>query len=105
MYTGTLYCTHSRCGGVCGCVRVRVYVCGVCVLFGVVLFYSADVLRVLNREARGKRFAFQILCMGCKYHLATGCAEERERWVRGLETLLFGPPQPGIVCECILYII
>ena len=85
------------CVCVCTCACVRVC--------GVLLFYSADVLRVLNREARGKRFAFQILCMGCKYHLATGCAEERERWVRGLETLLFGPPQPGIVCECILYII
>ena len=62
-----------------------------------------DVLHVLNREARARKFAFQVLGTGCKYHLAVESAEERERWVKELENLLFGPPQPGIVCECTNY--
>lgn len=72
----------------------------VIVSFKLVLFLIyADVLHVLNREARARKFAFQILGTGCKYHLATESGGDRERWVRGLEGLLFGPPQPGIVCE------
>jgi hypothetical protein len=57
------------------------------------------VLHVLNRDARARRFAFQVLGTGCKYHLAVESAEERERWVKGLENFLFGPPQLGIVYE------
>ena len=70
------------------------------------LLPSADVLHVLNRDARAKKFAFQILATGCKYHLATETPEDREKWVQGLKRLLFGPPRPGVVCEphtCIMY--
>lgn len=62
-------------------------------------FILLDVLHVLNREARARKFSFQILATGCKYHLAAESAEDRERWVKGLKQLLFGPPQHGIVCE------
>ncbi|CAI8021779.1 hypothetical protein GBAR_LOCUS12861 [Geodia barretti] len=58
-----------------------------------------DVLHVLDREARAKRFAFQILATGCKYHLATDTAEDREIWVQGLKQFLFGPPRRGVVYE------
>ena len=63
---------------------------------------STDVLHVLNREARARRFAFQILATGSKYHLAAESGEERQRWVQRLEGLLFGPSQPGIICESVL---
>lgn len=72
------------------------------------VYVSVDVLHVLNREARARKFAFQVLSTSCKYHLATESAEEREKWVKGLEALLFGPPQPGIVCKleggCCMYV-
>lgn len=60
---------------------------------------------MLNREARARKFAFQILGTGCKYHLATESKGERERWVKGLDALLYGPPQPGIVCKDLMCII
>ena len=71
---------------------VVVNVCLLCIIL-------TDVLHVLNRDARAKKFAFQILATGCKYHLAAESAEDRERWVQGLKRLLFGPPQLGVVCE------
>ena len=66
---------------------------------------STDVLHILNREARARKFAFQVLSTGCKYHLATESAEEREKWVKGLASLLFGPPQQGVVCEWQEYVL
>ena len=59
-----------------------------------------DVLHIDSRAARGHKFAFQVLATGNKFHFATKTAAEREQWITHLNNLLFGPPLPGIVCEC-----
>ena len=63
------------------------------------LFFSSDVFHVMNRAARARRHAFQILGMGTKYHFAAQTETECQAWMDAITRVTAGMPETGVECE------
>ncbi len=52
-----------------------------------------------SKAALQQKFEFCILSTAGKHQLAARGLQECQEWITKLNSLLVGPPEPGIVCE------